>query len=62
MDRRNFLTQTIVAGGAAALTSAAPAETKSFEQTRIIGISCSLRRGKATAAAVQAALGAAKED
>jgi multimeric flavodoxin WrbA len=61
MDRRNFLTKSIVAGGVAALASAAPAETKSFEKTRIIGISCSPRRGMTTATSVQAALDAAKE-
>lgn len=61
MDRRNFLAQSIVAGGTVAIGSMAQAETKSEDKIRIVGISCSSRKGKTTATGIQTALDAAQE-
>ena len=61
MDRRKFLANGIIAGGAMALGSVAQAETKTEGKIRIIGISCSPRKGKTTATGVQIALDTAKE-
>jgi len=60
MNRRNFLSTSLAAGAAATLasTTARAADKKSV---RILGVSCSPRKGKTTATAVQAALDAAKE-
>jgi len=60
MNRRNFLSTSFAAGAAATLasTTARAADKKSV---RILGVSCSPRKGKTTATAVQAALDAAKE-
>ena len=58
MDRRKFMGKTIAAGAAVSLTSAAAVDSKPI---RIIGVSCSPRKGKTTATAVKAALDAAKE-
>jgi len=60
MNRRNFLSTSFAAGAAATLasTTAKAADKKSV---RILGVSCSPRKGKTTATAVQAALNAAKE-
>ena len=60
MNRRNFLSTSLAAGAAATLasTTAKAADKKSV---RILGVSCSPRKGKTTATAVQAALDAAKE-
>jgi multimeric flavodoxin WrbA len=63
LSRRKFLeTAGTVAAGTAALTAAtAPAaEAAANKAVKIIGISCSPRKGKTTAAAVQACLDAAK--
>ncbi len=61
MDRRKFLANGIIAGGAIALGSVAQAETKTGGKVRVIGISCSPRKGMTTATGVQVALDAAKE-
>ncbi len=61
MDRRNFLAKSMIAGTAAALGSAAQAESASETKIRIVGVSCSPRRGKTTATGVQIALEAAQE-
>jgi len=60
MNRRKFFTTSIAAGAAATLasTTAKAADKKSL---KILGVSCSPRKGKTTATAVQAALNAAKE-
>jgi len=60
MNRRNFLSTSFAAGAAATLasTTAKAADKKSV---KILGVSCSPRKGKTTATAVQAALNAAKE-
>jgi len=58
MERRNFLTKGLVAATAfASASSARAAESKSI---RIVGVSCSPRKGKTTAVSVNAALDAAK--
>jgi multimeric flavodoxin WrbA len=61
MDRRNFLAKSMIAGTAAALGSAAQAESTSATKIRIVGVSCSPRKGKTTATGVQTALDAAQE-
>jgi len=61
MDRREFLTNGLVAGGTLVSGSAAWAQTQAESKIRIVGISCSPRKGKTTATAVQIALEAAQE-
>ena len=57
MDRRRFMAQAVAAGmGMAAASSAASAQ----RPVRIVGVSCSPRKGKTTATAIQVALDAAK--
>ena len=59
MDRRNFLASGLAA--TAAFASISPATSKETDkEVRIVGVSCSPRKGKTTATAVQAALDAAK--
>jgi multimeric flavodoxin WrbA len=60
MDRRNFLASGLAA--TAAFTSIRPATAGTAEHkiVRIVGVSCSPRKGKTTATAVQTALDAAK--
>ena len=60
MDRRNFLSKGIVAGGVMAIGSMAQAATETEGNIRILGISCSPRKGMTTATSVQVALDAAK--
>jgi multimeric flavodoxin WrbA len=61
MTRRTFLGAAVAAGAATgALAAAARAEAPAAKSVKIIGISCSPRRGKTTAAAVTIALEAAK--
>ncbi len=59
MNRREFLTTTLAAGATASTVSAA-AETQGGKTIRIVGISCSPRKGKTTAAALKICLDAAK--
>jgi len=59
MNRRNFLSTSFAAGAAALASTTAKAADK--KSVRILGVSCSPRKGKTTATAVQAALDAAKE-
>jgi 1-aminocyclopropane-1-carboxylate deaminase/D-cysteine desulfhydrase-like pyridoxal-dependent ACC family enzyme len=59
MDRRRFLATTLTAGTAASLTSTAGAAQEG-KTIRIVGVSCSPRKGKTTATAIQVALDAAK--
>jgi multimeric flavodoxin WrbA len=59
MDRRNFVSGALAAGVATALVSET-AESAQSGSVRIVGISCSPRKGKTTATAVKAALDAAK--
>jgi multimeric flavodoxin WrbA len=60
MNRRKFIAMSIAAGAATTLTSntASAANKKSV---KIVGVSCSPRKGKTTATAVKVALDAAKE-
>ena len=59
MDRRNFISKSLAAGAAATLASGASASAQSGS-VKIVGVSCSPRKGKTTATAVKAALDAAK--
>ncbi len=60
MDRRNFLTAGIAATTVLASTGQAPAKAANDRDVRIVGISCSPRKGKTTATSVNVALEAAK--
>jgi multimeric flavodoxin WrbA len=61
MDRRGFLTTGIIAAGAGVVSAtAASANQQSTGKIKIVGISCSPRKGKTTATAVNVALEAAK--
>jgi multimeric flavodoxin WrbA len=60
MDRRGFLTTGLAAGAGVISAGASAAGEQSSGKFRIIGISCSPRKGKTTATAVQIALDAAK--
>jgi len=60
VTRRNFLATAGVAALAATSTSALAAESGGGKTLKILGISCSPRKGMTTAKAVQAALDAAK--
>jgi len=59
MNRRKFIS-TSFAVGAAATLAPAPTESAQSGRVRIVGVSCSSRKGKTTATAVKAALDAAK--
>ena len=61
MDRRKFLAKGIAAGGVMAMGSTTQAETKTKDKIRILGISCSPRKGKTTAVSVKIALDAAQK-
>lgn len=61
MDRRNFLAQSVVAGGTVAIGSMAHAESTVEGKIRIVGVSCSPRKGMTTATSVQTGLDAAQE-
>ncbi len=60
MNRRKFITKTLAAGTAVSISSAT-ANAGGRNSVKILGISCSPRRGKTTATAVKAALDAAKK-
>lgn len=60
MNRRKFITKTLVAGTAVSIASA-PANASSAKPVKILGISCSPREGKTTATAVKATLDAARQ-
>ncbi|MHC4071821.1 MAG: flavodoxin family protein [Planctomycetota bacterium] len=59
MNRRKFITRSIAAGAVTSMASA-PAKAQQGKSVRILGISCSPRKGKTTATAVGVALNAAK--
>ncbi len=59
MDRRKFLATTLAAGAATSMT-APMATAQESKAIRIVGVSCSPRKGKTTATAIQVALDAAK--
>ena len=61
MDRRKFLAKGIAAGGVMAMVPVTQAETKTEDKIRILGISCSPRKGKTTATSVKIALEAAQK-
>ena len=60
MNRRKFITTSIATGATAAAASGA-AGARDKKSVRIVGVSCSPRKGKTTATAVQTVLDAAKE-
>jgi multimeric flavodoxin WrbA len=60
MNRRKFINKTLAAGAAVSISSKT-AFGGDRTTVKILGISCSPRKGKTTATAVQAALDAAKE-
>jgi multimeric flavodoxin WrbA len=60
VTRRNFIATASAAAVAATSTAAFAAEAQSGKTLRIIGVSCSPRKGMTTSKAVQAALDAAK--
>ena len=60
MDRRGFLTTGLAAGAGIVSTTAASAGKQNSEKIKIVGISCSPRKGKTTATAVNVTLEAAK--
>ncbi len=60
MNRRKFITKTLAAGAAVSISSAT-ANAGDHKSVKILGISCSPRKGKTTATAVKAALDAAKK-
>ena len=60
MNRRKFITKTLAAGAAVSISSTT-ANAGNRKSIKILGISCSPRKGKTTATAVQAALDAAKK-
>jgi multimeric flavodoxin WrbA len=60
MNRRKFMAETIAAGTAVSIGSAS-ASAKTNKTIRIVGVSCSPRKGKTTATAIEAALDAAQE-
>ena len=60
VTRRNFLATAGVAALAATSTSALAADSSGGKTLKILGVSCSPRKGMTTAKAVQAALDAAK--
>lgn len=58
MNRRKFFTRSLAAG--AAVSTASTSANAAGKTLRIVGVSCSPRKGKTTATAIQAALDAAK--
>lgn len=60
MDRRGFITTGLAAGAGIVSASAASAGKQNSGKIKIVGISCSPRKGKTTATAVNVALEAAK--
>jgi multimeric flavodoxin WrbA len=60
MDRRNFLASGLAATAAFASISPATSKETDSKEVRIVGVSCSPRKGKTTATAVKVALNAAK--
>ncbi|MBC8470002.1 MAG: flavodoxin family protein [Planctomycetes bacterium] len=60
MNRRKFINKTLATGAAVSISSAT-AFAGDRTSVKILGISCSPRKGKTTATAVQAALDAAKK-
>lgn len=60
MNRRKFITKTLAAGTAVSISSTT-ANAGDRNSVKILGISCSPRRGKTTATAVKVALDAAKK-
>ena len=60
MNRRKFIATSIAAGAAATLDSTT-AKAAGKKTVKILGVSCSPRKGKTTATAVKVALDAAKE-
>jgi multimeric flavodoxin WrbA len=60
MDRRGFLTTGLTAGAGIVSASTASAGKQSSGKIKIVGISCSPRKGKTTATAVKVSLEAAK--
>jgi len=61
MDRRGFLTTGLAAGAAAISMPASPAKAQSIVKSKIIGVSCSPRKGKTTCKALGICLKAARD-
>ena len=61
MDRRGFLTTGLAAGAAAISMAESPARGQSALKSKVIGISCSPRKGKTTYKALDVCLKAARE-
>jgi multimeric flavodoxin WrbA len=59
MDRRKFITKSLAAGAFSSLATSTT-NAANFKTVRILGVSCSPRKGKTTATAVKVALDAAK--
>jgi multimeric flavodoxin WrbA len=60
MDRRKFITTSITAGAAATIASSTTSAADK-ESVKVLGISCSPRKGKTTATSIKIALDAANE-
>jgi len=60
MDRRGFLTTGLAAGAGIVSASTTTGGKQNSEKIKIVGVSCSPRKGKTTATAVNVALEAAK--
>jgi len=60
MDRRGFLTTGLAAGAGVVSASTNTSGKQNSEKIKIVGVSCSPRKGKTTATAVNVALEAAK--
>jgi len=60
MNRRKFIASSIATGAAATVASSAVSASDK-KSVKIVGVSCSPRKGKTTATSVKAALDAAKE-
>ncbi|MHC4323607.1 MAG: flavodoxin family protein [Planctomycetota bacterium] len=61
MDRRGFLTTGLTTGAGVISAGASSARGQSSGKIKIVGISCSPRKGKTTATAIKVALDAAKK-
>jgi multimeric flavodoxin WrbA len=60
MNRRKFITKSLAAGAVGSLATSTT-NAANFKTVRILGVSCSPRKGKTTATAVKVSLDAAKE-
>lgn len=61
MNRRKFVGQALVSGAAVSIAPSVASSSEQPHNVRIVGVSCSPRKGKTTATSVSVALNAAKE-